>query len=86
MPRNILYFVHISDTHIGPTPDFTRHGHNAYASTFSQFAAWPDDRQVQYDPDHPPGYSFVHLLPEQTIIHQHTFPRPDRPAPAGNAR
>lgn len=56
------------------------------ASTFSQFAAWPDDLQVQFDPDHPPGYSFVHLLPEQTIIHQHTFPRPDRPAPAGNAR
>ena len=48
----------------------------AVASTFSQFAAWPSDVQVRMDPDHLPGYNFVHLLPEQTIIHQHTFPRP----------
>lgn len=46
------------------------------ASAFSQFAAWPDDVEVQLDPQHPPGYGFVHLLPEQTIIHQHTFERP----------
>ena len=30
MPREIVYFVHISDTHIGATPDFMRHGHHAY--------------------------------------------------------
>lgn len=47
------------------------------ASAFSQFAAWPSDDDVSYDPQHPPGYSFVHLLPDQTIIHQHTFPRPE---------
>ncbi len=46
------------------------------ASVFSQFAAWPGDRETRYDPDHDPGYNFVHLLAEQTIIHQHTFPRP----------
>lgn len=48
----------------------------AAASTFSQFAAWPTDEDVCLDPDHLPGFNFVHLLPHQTIIHQHTFPRP----------
>jgi Icc protein len=48
------------------------------ASAFSQFAAWPNDADVRFDPDEPPGYSFVHLLPEETIVHQHTFPRPVR--------
>lgn len=46
------------------------------ASVFSQFAAWPDNEEIRYDPDHDPGYTFVHLLAGQTIIHQHTFPRP----------
>jgi Icc protein len=46
------------------------------ASAFSQFAAWPNAIDPNTDPDHLPGYSFVHLLPEQTIIHHHTFPRP----------
>jgi 3',5'-cyclic AMP phosphodiesterase CpdA len=27
MSTNPLYFVHISDTHFGPTTDYTRHGH-----------------------------------------------------------
>lgn len=45
-------------------------------SAFSQFFAWPADVEVQFDPDALPGYSFVHLLPEQTIVHTHTFPRP----------
>ena len=48
----------------------------AAASAFSQFTAWPGEITTGYDPDHLPGYSFVHLLPRQTIIHQHTFPRP----------
>ncbi|MCP5100880.1 MAG: hypothetical protein GY943_35460, partial [Chloroflexi bacterium] len=26
-PSEIAYFVHISDTHIGPTADYARHGH-----------------------------------------------------------
>lgn len=46
------------------------------ASVFSQFAAWPVDVETRYDPEHEPGYNFVHFLAEQTIIHQHTFPRP----------
>jgi Icc protein len=46
------------------------------ASAFSQFAAWPDDVDVRFDPDEPPGFSFVHLLPQRTIVHQHTFARP----------
>lgn len=50
------------------------------ASIFSQFGAWPNDSVTRYDSDHRPGYNFVHLLPNQTIVHQHTFPRP-RKAP-----
>lgn len=46
------------------------------ASVFSQFAAWPDDVDVRYDEQHPPGFGFVHVLPQQMIIHQHTFERP----------
>ncbi len=48
------------------------------ASAFSQFAAWPGAVTTQYDFQHDPGYGFVHLLPQQTIIHQHTFPRPEQ--------
>ncbi|MCP4425388.1 MAG: hypothetical protein GY803_12910 [Chloroflexi bacterium] len=47
----------------------------ATASAFSQFTAWPNTAVTGFDPDHPPAYNFVHLMPEQTIIHQHTFPR-----------
>jgi Icc protein len=47
------------------------------ASVFSQFGAWPQDITTFYDLNHPPGYAFVHLTPKQTIVHQHTFPRPD---------
>jgi 3',5'-cyclic AMP phosphodiesterase CpdA len=46
------------------------------ASAYSQLAAWPGDEMVQHDFDHDPGYGFVHLLPGQMIVHQHTFPRP----------
>jgi len=47
------------------------------ASAYSQFGAWPSDTTTHYDLDHDPGYGFIHLQPRQTIIHQHTFPRPD---------
>lgn len=47
------------------------------ASVLTQFGAWPRDLSTYYDVEHPPGYAFVHLMPKQTIIHQHTFPRPD---------
>lgn len=46
------------------------------ASTFSQFTAWPHESTAGVDPEHPPGFNFVHLLPTQTIIHQHVIPRP----------
>jgi Icc protein len=51
--------------------------YTAVPSLFSQFAAWPDDADFQEDPDYLPGFNFVHLLPKQTIVHQHTFPRPE---------
>ena len=41
------------------------------------FYAWAGDREIHFD-DHLPGYSFVHLLPdEKTIVHHHTFTRPE---------
>jgi Icc protein len=55
------------------------------SSAFAQFMAWPDDVAVQFDPAAPPGYGFVHLLPEQTIIHQQTFPRPASSIAGGDA-
>ncbi len=48
----------------------------AAASTFAQFAAWPQDAVVQADSVYPPAFNFVHLLPQQTIIHQHVIERP----------
>jgi 3',5'-cyclic AMP phosphodiesterase CpdA len=64
--------------HVHQNMQTTRDGiqYFSVASVFSQFAAWPDDVITRYDPDHAPGYSFVHLLPNQTIVHQHTFLRP----------
>jgi 3',5'-cyclic-AMP phosphodiesterase len=65
--------------HIHQAIQVTRDGilYVSVASAFSQFAAWPVDIDVRFDPEHLPGYGFVHLLPTQTIIHQHTFPRPE---------
>jgi Icc protein len=64
--------------HIHQNMQITKDGitYYAVASVFSQFNAWPNDADVRFDPDHPPGFGFVHLLPDQTIVHQHTFPRP----------
>ena len=50
--------------------------YTAVPSLFAQFTAWPQDDFVREDPDYLPGFNFVHLLPEQTIVHQHTFLRP----------
>ncbi len=65
--------------HVHQHMQSTRDGIQYYsvASVFSQFAAWPNDVDTRFDPEHQPGYGFVHLLPEQTIVHQHTFPRPE---------
>jgi 3',5'-cyclic AMP phosphodiesterase CpdA len=46
------------------------------ASLFIQLGAWPTDIDIRFYPERPPGFNFVHLLPAQTIIHQHSFPRP----------
>lgn len=48
----------------------------AGASSFAQFAAWPADEMVRMDAVAQPGFGFVHLLPDQMIVHQHRFNRP----------
>ncbi len=45
----------------------------AAGSSLTQFTAWPSDQTTGYAAYAPPAFNFVHLLPEQTIIHQHTF-------------
>ncbi len=45
------------------------------ASLFAQLGAWPSDINIRFYPERSPGFNFVHLLPAQTIIHQHSFPR-----------
>jgi Icc protein len=65
--------------HVHQHMQSTREGiiYYSVASVFSQFTAWPIDVDTRFDTDHQPGYGFVHMLPDQTIVHQHTFPRPD---------
>lgn len=48
----------------------------AVGSSFSQFASWPGDVDVKHEYLSPPAFNFVRLLPEQTIVNQHTFSRP----------
>ncbi len=50
--------------------------YTAVPSTFTQFSAWLSDVTTGFDRDYLPGFNFVQLLPEQTIVHQHTFVRP----------
>ena len=68
-----VFYGHIHQ-HMENVRDGVRY--TSVASAFSQFAAWPGDADVRHDFDEPPGYSFVHLLPERTIVHHHSFPRP----------
>ena len=65
--------------HIHQSMQIRRDGilYSSAASAFSQFTAWPGHMTTGFDTEHPPGFNFVHLLPEQTIIRQHLFPRPD---------
>lgn len=49
--------------------------YTSVASTFAQFTAWPTDQSAAFDPDYPPGFNLVTLLPDQTLVRQHTFPR-----------
>ena len=48
----------------------------ASGSSLSQFTAWPEDERVDYDAQASPAFNFVHLMPQQTMVHQYTFPRP----------
>jgi Icc protein len=48
----------------------------AGASTFAQLSAWPGADEPVAEVEHLPAFSFVQLMPEQTLIQQHTFPRP----------
>ena len=48
----------------------------AAGSSFSQFTAWPDEEIVGYNALALPAFSFVHMTAQQTIVHQHSFPRP----------
>ncbi len=50
--------------------------YTATASTINQFTSWPTDEKVTVDADGAPGFSFVHVLPEQTIVEHRTFARP----------
>ena len=42
-------------------------------STFAQFAAWPNTTTTTVQPQRQPGFNFVHLLPQQMIVHFQTF-------------
>lgn len=48
----------------------------AVASGLSQLRAWPFDKIAKPELQAPPGFNFVHLMPQQTIVHQHTLQRP----------
>jgi Icc protein len=45
-------------------------------SLVAQFTSWPQDDPPGIDRALPPGFGFVHLLPEHTVVRFHTFPRP----------
>jgi 3',5'-cyclic-AMP phosphodiesterase len=45
------------------------------ASSFANFAAWPGDPGLKISIE-PPGYSFVHLTLDRTVIRHYSFPRP----------
>jgi Icc protein len=48
----------------------------AAPSSVVQLTSWPSDNDVGIQEDEQPGFNFVRLMPEQTMIHQHRFPRP----------
>lgn len=47
----------------------------AAASSLTQFSSWPFDEDVQHVADEQPGFNFVRLMPQQTMIRQHRYPR-----------
>ena len=48
----------------------------AAPSSAVQFTSWPSDIEIKVQEDEQPGFNFVRLTPEQTMIRQHRFPRP----------
>lgn len=46
------------------------------ASTMLQLTSWPTDDFVGHLEDEQPGFNFVRLMPQQTVIRQHRFPQP----------
>jgi 3',5'-cyclic-AMP phosphodiesterase len=64
--------------HVHQSLQIARDGirYTAAPSSFAQFTAWPSDTEPQIDRAQPPGYNFVHLLPEQTIVRPCWFERP----------
>ena len=45
-------------------------------SLVAQFTGAPEDDPPRIDHDLPPGFGFVHLLADQTVVRLHTFARP----------
>lgn len=50
----------------------------AAPSAFAQFTAWPQAAVVTPDSVYPPAFNFVHMLPQQMIVHQHVISRPEQ--------
>ena len=48
----------------------------AAPSSVVQFTSWPSDIEIGIQEDEQPGFNFVRLTSEQTMIRQHRFPRP----------
>jgi Icc protein len=46
------------------------------SSSVVQFTSWPSDILIGIQEDEQPGFNFVRITPEQTMIRQHRFPRP----------
>ncbi len=76
---NILRFIHITDTHIGPSPDYTLHDCNTYAALDALVAHLNHDLpfvpdfilhtgDVAYDPD-PAAYPLA-----QNLLRQFKYP------------
>lgn len=74
--RNRLRGVFLG--HIHQSTQTTRDGvlYVAAPSSFLQLTSWPSDITVGFEENEQPGFNFVRLLPEQTMIRQHRFPRP----------
>jgi Icc protein len=48
----------------------------AAGSSLLQLSSWPSDEHVWHLEDEPPAFNFVRLMPQQTMVRQHRFPRP----------